>query len=224
MHERARKLVAGSILLVAGGIMCGSIAQVLIEVNSTAQGLYDTRTPLTTSTMHLYDTRIPLTTSTQRPICTPTPLPTPTPTPTPTPEPTPTPDPVYLANIDLLARLIYCEAGNEGNKAMTAIGQVVYNRMDYFNKSMAEAIYEPGVFTPVATGWIETVEASDDAYLCAQQLIDGATCPEVSNALWFCTEDSYKNTSGFHYMDSHGEHPYMYVVGTIGTTIFFAPM
>lgn len=149
---------------------------------------------------------------------TPKPLPTATPSPSPIPTVTPTPIP-YIADLDLFARLIYCEAGGEGDDAMYAVGQVVMNRMSYYDMTLKETIYEHGVFSPVGSGFIDTVKASKEARAIALRLLQGYKYAKVEDSLFFCTVACY-NKRGWHYTSSHGSHPTTRVVCTIGTTIF----
>lgn len=55
---------------------------------------------------------------------------------------------------ELLAAIIYCEAGNEPYEGMLAVGSVVLNRVNSsrFPNTITEVVYAPGQFSPVASG------------------------------------------------------------------------
>lgn len=63
------------------------------------------------------------------------------------------------SELELLAALIYCEAGGESYEAQVAVGSVVLNRMDssYFPNTMTGVIYQSGQFTPAASGKLALV-------------------------------------------------------------------
>lgn len=60
---------------------------------------------------------------------------------------------------ELLAALIYCEAGGESYKAQVAVGSVVVNRIrsGSFPNSMSGVIYQSGQFTPARSGKLALV-------------------------------------------------------------------
>ncbi len=60
---------------------------------------------------------------------------------------------------ELLAALIYCEAGGESYEAQVAVGSVVINRVSssYFPGSITAVIYQSGQFSPAASGKLALV-------------------------------------------------------------------
>lgn len=64
---------------------------------------------------------------------------------------------------ELLAALIFCEAGNQPYEGQVAVGAVVMNRVrsGVYPNSISEVIYQSGQFTPAMTGWLDSVLASD---------------------------------------------------------------
>ena len=64
---------------------------------------------------------------------------------------------------ELLAALIFCEAGNQPYEGQVAVGAVVMNRVrsGSFPNTITEVIYQSGQFTPAMTGWLDSVLASD---------------------------------------------------------------
>ena len=92
------------------------------------------------------------------------------------------------SDLDLLAALIYCEAGNQSRDGKVAVGAVVLNRVasGSFANSISGVIYESGQFTPAMTGWLDQVVASgapSDCYEAAQAALNGEN--PVGSALYF---------------------------------------
>ena len=92
------------------------------------------------------------------------------------------------SDLDLLASIIYCEAGGESYEGQVAVGAVVLNRMesDLYPSDMTDVIYQSGQFEPVWTGWLEQVRANgapDYCYEAAQAALDGEN--PVGDRLFF---------------------------------------
>ena len=66
------------------------------------------------------------------------------------------------ADKELLASLIFCEAGNQHYEGQVAVGAVVMNRVKSgsYPDSIADVIYQSGQFTPAMTGWLDSVLAN----------------------------------------------------------------
>lgn len=66
---------------------------------------------------------------------------------------------IAAADQELLAALIFCEAGNQPYEGQVAVGAVVMNRVhsNVYPNSIAEVIYQSGQFTPAMTGWLDTI-------------------------------------------------------------------
>lgn len=93
------------------------------------------------------------------------------------------------SDLDLLAALIYCEAGNQSMEGKIAVGQVVMNRVasGSFAGTIHDVIYEAGQFTPAMTGWLDQVmgSAPQDCYDAASAAMNGEGT--VGGALYFNT-------------------------------------
>lgn len=63
---------------------------------------------------------------------------------------------------ELLASIIFCEAGNQPYEGQVAVGAVVLNRVasELYPNSVEEVIYQPGQFGPAVTGWLDQVRYS----------------------------------------------------------------
>lgn len=90
---------------------------------------------------------------------------------------------------ELLAALIYCEAGGESYTAQVAVGSVVINRMrsSSFPGSMTGVIYQSGQFSPAASGKLALVLendlTTDSCRKAARQVLNGNI---TGKWLYFC--------------------------------------
>ena len=112
--------------------------------------------------------------------------------------------------VDLLARLIYAEAGNQPMKGKIAVGNVIFNRVkdSRFPSTLYEVIYARNQFSVVNTGAINRTP-SQEAVIAAKLSIEGANV--VGGALYF-------NRSG---LDCWASRNRTYVA-TIGAHDFYA--
>jgi len=79
-------------------------------------------------------------------------------------------------NIELLAKLIHCEAGGQIEDGKLAVGTVVINRCydGYWGSTIKEVIEAKSQFSPVASGRFYVAEYTEEDYECARKvLIDG---------------------------------------------------
>lgn len=102
---------------------------------------------------------------------------------------------------ELLARLIECEAGGEGDNGMKAVAGVVMNRVNATGgeyarlgrQSIRNVIFQPGQFVcamEMVGGVynpqnIYNMRPTDVHYYIADWAIAGNRIPEVGTALWF---------------------------------------
>ena len=95
---------------------------------------------------------------------------------------------------ELLAALIYCEAGNQPYEGQVAVGAVVMNRVKSgtYPNTITDVIYQSGQFGPAMTGWLDSVLASgsytDSARQAAADAIAGSNpiggCLYFGNGNW----------------------------------------
>lgn len=96
---------------------------------------------------------------------------------------------VSASDRELLAGIIYCEAGNQSRTGKVAVGAVVMNRVasSSFANSISGVIYESGQFTPAGSGWLDSVIANgaipSDCYEAADAALAGEN--PVGDALYF---------------------------------------
>lgn len=95
------------------------------------------------------------------------------------------------AEKELLASLIFCEAGNQPYEGQIAVGAVVLNRVksSVYPNSVSEVIYQSGQFSPAMSGWLDRVRAnagySESALQAAEDALDGSN--PVGDCLYFST-------------------------------------
>ncbi|MCR5637886.1 MAG: cell wall hydrolase [Lachnospiraceae bacterium] len=92
---------------------------------------------------------------------------------------------------NLLANLIYCEAGSEPYAGKVAVGAVVINRVlsSVYPDTVVGVIYQSGQFSPVASGRLATAlakgSATSDCFSAADEAMAGNT--NVGNCVYFRT-------------------------------------
>ena len=107
-----------------------------------------------------------------------------------------------LRDQELLASLIFCEAGNQPYEGQVAVGAVVLNRVRSaaYPNSISEVIYQSGQFTPAITGWLDSVYSggsyTQSAYQAAADAINGSN--PIGDCLYFGC-GSYGIQIGDHY-------------------------
>lgn len=94
------------------------------------------------------------------------------------------------SDADLLAAIIYCEAGNQSYEGMVAVGAVVMNRVysSSFPNTISEVIYQSGQFTPAYSGTLASALANGVPSACydaAYAALNGEN--PVGSALYFNT-------------------------------------
>lgn len=98
---------------------------------------------------------------------------------------------VSASEQELLAALIFCEAGNQPYDGQVAVGAVVMNRVrsGSFPDTITDVIYQSGQFTPAMTGWLDSVLASDGYTDSAMQAAADALVGSnpIGDCLYFST-------------------------------------
>ena len=95
------------------------------------------------------------------------------------------------SELDLLAAIIYCEAGGEPYEGKIAVGSVVMNRIRSvaFPNTMLEVLYQKSQFTPVTSGRFAIIlargGASAESVQAAKEVLAGAN--NVPDCLFFRT-------------------------------------
>lgn len=103
---------------------------------------------------------------------------------------------------ELLASIIFCEAGNQSFTGQVAVGAVVLNRManEAYPDTMEEVIYQPGQFSPAGSGWLDRVRSTDGYTESAMQAAEAALAGEnpIGDCLYF-DQGGYGYQIGAHY-------------------------
>lgn len=90
---------------------------------------------------------------------------------------------------ELLAALIYCEAGNQPREGKVAVGAVVINRMNSskYPNTMRAVIYQRGQFGPAITGKLDRTLAGGNVPQACYEAADAALAGEnpIGSALYF---------------------------------------
>lgn len=106
------------------------------------------------------------------------------------------------ADKELLASLIFCEAGNQPYEGQVAVGAVVMNRVKsgVYPSTIREVIYQSGQFTPAMTGWLDSIlygkGYTEAAYSAAEEALAGSN--PVGECMYFST-GGYGMQIGDHY-------------------------
>ncbi len=106
------------------------------------------------------------------------------------------------SDLDLLAAIIWCEAGNQSYDGQVAVGQVVMDRVNSsaWPNTVSEVLNQSGQFTPASSGTLQAALANgvnSTCYSAAQDAMNGAS-PVPGNPTYFNTHDgSYQ--LGAHY-------------------------
>lgn len=93
------------------------------------------------------------------------------------------------AEKELLASLIFCEAGNQPYEGQVAVGAVVMNRIksSSYPDTMEEVIYQSGQFSPAMSGWLDRVRANQGYTEVAMQAAEDALAGSnpIGDCLYF---------------------------------------
>ena len=93
------------------------------------------------------------------------------------------------AEKELLASLIFCEAGNQPYEGQVAVGAVVMNRIksSSYPDTMEEVIYQSGQFSPAMSGWLDRVRANQGYTEAAMQAAEDALAGSnpIGDCLYF---------------------------------------
>ncbi len=103
---------------------------------------------------------------------------------------------------ELMASIIFCEAGNQPYEGQVAVGAVIMNRVKSgsYPNSIEAVIYQSGQFTPAGTGWLDRVRASRGYTATAMQAAADALAGSnpIGGCLYF-DQGGYGMKIGAHY-------------------------
>ena len=103
---------------------------------------------------------------------------------------------------ELMASIIFCEAGNQPYEGQVAVGAVIMNRVRSasYPNSIEAVIYQSGQFTPASTGWLDRVRNSRGYTATSMQAAADALAGAnpIGNCLYF-DQGGYGMKIGAHY-------------------------
>lgn len=103
---------------------------------------------------------------------------------------------------ELMASIIFCEAGNQPYEGQVAVGAVVMNRVrsSVYPNSIEAVIYQAGQFGPASTGWLDRVRSSRGYTATAMQAAADALAGAnpIGECLYF-DQGGYGMKIGAHY-------------------------
>lgn len=107
------------------------------------------------------------------------------------------------ADLDLMAAIIHCEAGNQSYEGKLAVANVILNRVEdgNFPNSIRGVIYQPRQFTPARNGILKRIMkqgAPKGCYKAAKDALDGKN--NVKGYLYF---DGRIHKSGYKKISAH---------------------
>lgn len=103
---------------------------------------------------------------------------------------------------ELMASIIFCEAGNQPYEGQVAVGAVIMNRVrsSAYPNSIEAVIYQSGQFGPAGTGWLDRVRSSRGYTATAMQAANDALAGAnpIGDCLYF-DQGGYGMKIGAHY-------------------------
>ena len=103
---------------------------------------------------------------------------------------------------ELLASIIFCEAGNQSFEGQVAVGAVVMNRIasSAYPNTIEGVIYQPGQFSPAGSGWLDRVRGTAGYTASAMQAAEAALAGQnpIGGCLYF-DQGGYGMQIGAHF-------------------------
>ncbi len=103
---------------------------------------------------------------------------------------------------ELMASIIFCEAGNQPYEGQVAVGAVIMNRVrsSAYPNNIEDVIYQSGQFGPASTGWLDRVRSSRGYTAAAMQAANDALAGAnpIGDCLYF-DQGGYGMKIGAHY-------------------------
>lgn len=90
---------------------------------------------------------------------------------------------------ELLASIIFCEAGNQSFEGQVAVGAVIMNRIasSAYPNTIEGVIYQPGQFGPAGSGWLDQIRSTAGYTASAMQAAEAALAGQnpIGGCLYF---------------------------------------
>ncbi len=90
-----------------------------------------------------------------------------------------------IADLEMLAKIIYAEAVGEPYEGKVAVGAVIMNRIlsPHWPSTIRDVIYQPRQFSPITNGQYNRANPTDSYYKAAEEALRGAD--PVNGAIFF---------------------------------------
>lgn len=103
---------------------------------------------------------------------------------------------------ELLASIIFCEAGNQSFEGQVAVGAVIMNRIanGAYPNTLEGVIYQPGQFGPAGSGWLDQIRSTAGYTASAMQAAEAALAGQnpIGGCLYF-DQGGYGMQIGAHF-------------------------
>ncbi len=103
---------------------------------------------------------------------------------------------------ELLASIIFCEAGNQSLEGQVAVGAVIMNRIasGSYPNTIEGVVYQPGQFGPAGSGWLDQIRSTAGYSASAMQAAEAALAGQnpIGGCLYF-DQGGYGMQIGAHF-------------------------
>lgn len=103
---------------------------------------------------------------------------------------------------ELLASIIFCEAGNQSFEGQVAVGAVIMNRIasGAYPNTIEGVVYQPGQFGPAGSGWLDQIRRTGGYTSSAMQAAEAALAGQnpIGGCLYF-DQGGYGMQIGAHF-------------------------
>lgn len=103
---------------------------------------------------------------------------------------------------ELLASIIFCEAGNQSFEGQVAVGAVIMNRIasGAYPNTIEGVVYQPGQFGPAGSGWLDQIRSVAGYSASAMQAAEAALTGQnpIGGCLYF-DQGGYGMQIGAHF-------------------------
>lgn len=122
-------------------------------------------------------------------------------------EPYEAPVPYTQEELDLLAAIIYAEAGDQDFIGMRLVGDCICNRMrsddPYWPDTVSGVVYQAGQFSPVTDGGLDRAwnNVTEECYEAARLALSGdhIDTQVMYFSMWYCANGTFAYQYGDHY-------------------------
>ena len=112
--------------------------------------------------------------------------------------------PISQSELDLLAAIVYAEAGDQGYYGMQLVCDVILNRIDKgWGNSISAVVYQPGQFSPVTDGGLDRAwgRVTQECYEACMMELRG---PRIDyNIQYFSMHGCQNGVFAFQYLDHY---------------------